>query len=142
MSNGVCHIFDFEFATGGPVALDAVYLVAPFPSCWCFAPLPQTVVANAVAVYRSVLPLDERELDAAVVAVAVSALGRLDRIRAKDDSWGLTSMRPRLLRWLEACEHQQAFPAAARAASRLVTRLRAEWGDVTAPPYPAFADHR
>jgi Ser/Thr protein kinase RdoA (MazF antagonist) len=104
--------------------------------------LPDTVVADALAAYRSVLPLDERELDAAVVATAVSALGRLTQTRAADPVWGLTSMRPRLLRWLEACEQQQAFPAAARAARRLVTRLRTEWGDVAAPPYPAFADYR
>ena len=33
-------IFDFETSGFGPVALDAAYLRAPFPSCWCFARLP------------------------------------------------------------------------------------------------------
>jgi serine/threonine protein kinase len=47
-ADGVCRIFDFEFATGGPVALDASYLLAPFPSCWCFAPLPADAVEAAL----------------------------------------------------------------------------------------------
>jgi aminoglycoside phosphotransferase (APT) family kinase protein len=136
---GTCYIFDFELATSGPIAMDAAYLIAPFPSCWCFAPLPPNVVTEAVAAYRSVLPLDQTQLDAAVVATAVSALTRLDDIRAADRPWGLTSMRPRILRWLEACEHQQTFPAAADAARRLSTRLHEEWGDASPPSYPAYA---
>jgi Ser/Thr protein kinase RdoA (MazF antagonist) len=136
---GTCHLFDFEFSTGGPVALDAVYLVAPFPSCWCFAPLPDDVVAQALAAYRSVLPLGDRELDAAVVANAVGGLAMLERAHAKDMTWGLTTIRPRILRWLDVCARQPTFPAAARRADELVTRLRADWGDVTAPPHPAFA---
>jgi hypothetical protein len=137
---GTCHLFDFEFSTGGPVALDAVYLVAPFPSCWCFAPLPDAIVANALAAYRAVLPLEDRELDAAVVAAAVGGLAMLARARTTDPTWGLTTIRPRILRWLDVCARQQSFAAAARTAHDLASRLRDEWGDVAAlAPHPAFA---
>lgn len=47
ITGGDCRIFDFETSGWGPVALDAAYLLAPFPSCWCFASLP--VEAAAVA---------------------------------------------------------------------------------------------
>ena len=40
LADGVCRIFDFETSGWGAVALDAAYLLAPFPSCWCFASLP------------------------------------------------------------------------------------------------------
>jgi aminoglycoside phosphotransferase (APT) family kinase protein len=138
-ADGVCMIFDFEFATGGPVSLDAAYLLAPFPSCWCFAPLPAPVVDDALAAYRSVLPIDDRALDAATVVTAVSALGLLERVRDADHSWGLTTMRPRLLAWLDACARQRSFRQAGDRAASMGEALRAAWGDVKAPPYPAFA---
>jgi aminoglycoside phosphotransferase (APT) family kinase protein len=44
---GGCRIFDFETSGWGPVVLDASYLLAPFPSCWCFGRLPAWVAAPA-----------------------------------------------------------------------------------------------
>ena len=44
-------IFDFETSGWGTVALDAAYLLAPFPSCWCFAGLPATAAAPALQAY-------------------------------------------------------------------------------------------
>jgi hypothetical protein len=137
---GTCHIFDFEFAVGGPVALDAAYLLAPFPSCWCFAPLPPSVAQNALAAYRSVLAIDDHVLDAAIVVTTVNGLAFLEEARSTDRSWGLTTMRPRLLTWLDACATQPSFPDAANRAAHLAKGLRAAWGDVVAPSYPAFAD--
>lgn len=137
--DGICRIFDFEFATGGPVALDAAYLAAPFPSCWCFAPFPPPIVAEALAAYRSVLPIDQRSLDAAVVATAVGALSMLANAFTDDQTWGLTTSRPRLLTWMSAAAEQTSFPAAAAAAHGLVQDMRDQWGHVTPPMYPAFA---
>lgn len=137
--DGVCRMFDFEFTTSGPVALDAAYLVAPFPSCWCFAPLPPEVVDAAVSAYRAVLPVSDRALSAATVITAVSTLALVDHVRTEDQSWGLTTMRPRLLAWLDACARQPSFPEAADRAAELANELRSLWGDVSAPPYPAFA---
>jgi aminoglycoside phosphotransferase (APT) family kinase protein len=48
-------IFDFETSGWGPVVLDAAYLLAPFPSCWCFATLPAEVAAPAMDAYRAVV---------------------------------------------------------------------------------------
>ena len=44
--DGTCRIVDFETAGWGPVAYDAAYLLAPFPSCWCFARLPAEVAGR------------------------------------------------------------------------------------------------
>jgi Phosphotransferase enzyme family len=50
--DGRCRIFDFEHSGWGAVVLDASYLLAPFPSCWCFGRLPASVAAPAMAAYR------------------------------------------------------------------------------------------
>jgi Ser/Thr protein kinase RdoA (MazF antagonist) len=55
MVDGACRIFDFETSGWGPVAFDAAYLLAPFPSCWCFADLPADVSGPAVDAYRAQL---------------------------------------------------------------------------------------
>ena len=49
-------IFDFETSGWGRIVLDVAYLLAPFPSCWCFASLPAEVAAPAMAAYRTVVP--------------------------------------------------------------------------------------
>ena len=48
-------LFDFEMAGLGSVALDAAYLKAPFPSCWCFGRLPGDVADAAMTAYEQVL---------------------------------------------------------------------------------------
>jgi Ser/Thr protein kinase RdoA (MazF antagonist) len=53
ITDGSCRIFDFEISGWGPVSLDAAHLVAPFPSCWCFARLPAEVATPAVGGYRA-----------------------------------------------------------------------------------------
>ena len=53
--NGACRIFDFERAGWGLVSLDAAYLLAPFPSCWCFASLQADAAAPALDAYRACL---------------------------------------------------------------------------------------
>ena len=50
-----CRIFDFETSGWGPIVLDAAYLLAPFPSCWCFASLPAEVATPALDAYRAVI---------------------------------------------------------------------------------------
>ena len=103
-----CRIFDFEFSRWGPVVLDAAYLLAPFPSCWCFANLPNDVTAPAVDAYRACLQAADADLgpywDAATTAALagwiVSRGGMLANALEKDHEWGTTTMRPRLLAWL------------------------------------------
>src|SRR6185437_8905973 len=47
LRGGTCLIFDFEHSGWGTVTLDAAYLLAPFPSCWCFGRLPAGAAAAA-----------------------------------------------------------------------------------------------
>jgi hypothetical protein len=51
--DGRCRIVDFDHSGWGAVVLDASYLLAPFPSCWCFGRLPASVAAPAMSAYRS-----------------------------------------------------------------------------------------
>jgi aminoglycoside/choline kinase family phosphotransferase len=52
IARGTCRLIDFETSGWGPVALDVAYLLAPFPSCWCFASLPPDAVGPALRAYR------------------------------------------------------------------------------------------
>ena len=106
--DGSCRIVDFETAGWGPVAYDAAYLLAPFPSCWCFARLPAEVAGPAVEAYRARLHAAGIELgpDWESVTTAVLAAAFLGRGQVfaealdADHDWGTTTMRPRLLAWL------------------------------------------
>jgi Ser/Thr protein kinase RdoA (MazF antagonist) len=113
--------------------LDIAYLVAPWPSCWCFAPLPPDVADAALAAYRSVRPLGdqwERELAAALAAFLASRIGVFDQ---PDLAWGTTTWAPRLQAWTEAFLATPAsteLPALRADAAALHDRL---------PPTPAVA---
>jgi phosphotransferase family enzyme len=106
--DGTCRIVDYEYAGWGPVAYDAAYLLAPFPSCWCFARLPAEVAGPAVEAYRASLGTagvelgpDWESLTTAVLAAAFLGRGQtFAEALDQDDEWGTTTMRPRLLAWL------------------------------------------
>jgi Ser/Thr protein kinase RdoA (MazF antagonist) len=158
LSGGVCRFFDYELAGWGPVALDAVYLLAPFPSCWCFAPLPADVASGALAAYRSVLEATAIPVSMEFDAQLARALGffvvararRLPELGARcgpesepDENWGTTTLRPRLLTWLRRFT---GFPASADVLPRLhalavalESALADRWGPVGIPSYPALA---
>jgi hypothetical protein len=55
LADGRMRIFDFEESSLGSAALDAAYLLAPFPSCWCFASVPADIADLAMGAYRSAL---------------------------------------------------------------------------------------
>ena len=50
--DGRCRIFDSGHSDWGAVALDASYLLAPFPSDWCSGRLPASVAAPAMPAYH------------------------------------------------------------------------------------------
>ena len=154
--DGRCRLLDFERSSWGSVVLDAAYLIAPFPSCWCFAALPDDAAGPALAAYRAGLVAAGQEpahgpgLDwdrAVVAALAGWLVARGDTIarawnQDRDDLWGTTTMRPRLRAWLEAylaAPGAAAFPALARLAGAMAKLAREAWPDVTVPAYPAFA---
>jgi Ser/Thr protein kinase RdoA (MazF antagonist) len=148
---GGARIFDFETSGWGPVALDASYLLAPFPSCWCFASLPAEAAAPAVAAYRAAVEAAGVRLgpdwDAATAAALIGwviARGRvISRALDEDRDWGTTSMRPRLLTWLrsftETAGRTGALPRLRALADGMHEQLSARWYQTVIPEYPALA---
>lgn len=151
LREGACRIFDFETASVGSVVFDAAYLLAPFPSCWCFARLPSAVTAPAVAAYRARLKVAGIDLGpdwdtatAAVLAGWLVARGRgMARLLEEDRDWGTTTMRPRLLAWLRSFVDQAggtgALPRLQVLAGALHDHLSLRWPGLAIPDYPAFA---
>ena len=144
-------IFDFETSGWGPVVLDAAYLLAPFPSCWCFARLPAEVAAPAMAAYRARLEAAAIELGAewdaamaAAVATWIVARGpMISRVLEQDREWGTTTLRPRLLTWLnsfiEAAGRAGVLPLLRALAEALREELGRRWPRTAVPDYPALA---
>lgn len=151
MRRGECLIFDFESSGWGPVTLDAAYLLAPFPSCWCFGRLPAGAAAPALDAYRARVGEAGIELGpdwdaamAAAMAVWVIARGKaLREALAEDDPWGTTTMRPRLLAWLRsfaaAAGRAGTLPRLRTLATDLEEALSQRWPQVRVPDYPALA---
>jgi Phosphotransferase enzyme family len=149
--DGGCRIFDFEFSSWGPVVLDAAYLLAPFPSCWCFATLPNDVTAPAVDAYRACLQAAGVDMgrywDAATTAALagwiVARGGVLAKALEEDHEWGTTTMRPRLLAWLRNFIDQAdgigVLPRLRVLAGALHDQLSLRWPGLLIPDYPAFA---
>jgi Ser/Thr protein kinase RdoA (MazF antagonist) len=143
-----CTLFDFEMSGLGSVALDAAYLQAPFPSCWCFGLPPRDIARAAMNAYERVL--DEAgvrlgiEWDSSVAAaLACWVVGRWRLVRNvidDDRDWGTTTIRPRLLVWLaaaaEAC--QPSLPILAATCHQLRQVLGQRWQEPPAPLYPAL----
>jgi len=148
---GECLIFDFESSGWGPVTLDAAYLLAPFPSCWCFGRLPAGAAAAALDAYRARVGEAGIELgpdwDAAMAAaMAIWVIARGTALRealGADDSWGTTTMRPRLLAWLRsfaaAAGRAGTLPRLRTLAADLEEVLSQRWPQVRVPDYPALA---
>ena len=144
-------IFDFECSGWGPVVLDAAYLLAPFPSCWCFASLPAEVTAQALEAYRAVVRAAGLELGpdwdaamAAAVATWIVARGpQVTAVLEEDQDWGTTTMRPRLLAWLGnftgAAGRAGVLPRLRDLAGALAEHLRSRWPATAVPEYPALA---
>jgi len=151
MADGICRIFDFETSGWGPVALDAAYLLAPFPSCWCFASLPAEVARPALRAYRDQVtragirlgPDWDAALTAALAGWVVARGAAIGRALDEDRDWGTTTARPRLLTWLRsfigAAERSGVLPRLSLLAGALHERLSARWPDTVFPDYPAFA---
>ena len=148
--DGTCRIVDYEYAGWGPVTCDAAYLLAPFPSCWCFARLPADVAGPAVAAYRARLETAGVELgpdwESAMTAVLAGAfLGRgqmLAEALDRDDEWGTTTIRPRLLAWLHTFTGRAGdgtLPRLQATAIAMLDRLTERWAGIRVPDYPSLA---
>ena len=149
--DGSCRIFDYEAAAVGSVAIDAAFLVAPMPSCWCFGRLPPELSAAALDAYWATMRIHGLEEDdewrlssaAALASFLASRADRLDRFLDPDNEWGTTGGAARMLAWttaaIAAAEAVDAWPGL-RAVFELV-RHRAREADPGAevPDYPALA---
>jgi Ser/Thr protein kinase RdoA (MazF antagonist) len=148
---GECRIFDFETSGWGPVVLDAAYLLAPFPSCWCFGAVPSDVAVAALDAYRvqsGAMPNDLGQAwDAAMAAAVAGWIIARGTLMAKaldeDPPWGTTGIRPRLLAWLRsfagAAARAGALPRLRALAGELGAELSGRWPRARLPEYPALA---
>jgi len=149
--DGNCRLIDFETSGWGPIALDVAYLLAPFPSCWCFASLPSAVADPALLAYRDQVTSAGVDLGAdwetaLAAALAGSVVGRgaaIGRALNEDRDWGTTTIRPRLLTWLHsftsAASRTGALPRLRSVAEAMHEQLRRRWPDAVVPDYPALA---
>jgi hypothetical protein len=131
ITDGRCRIIDFETSGWGPIALDVAYLLATFPSCWCFASLPAEAAGPALLAYRDQVtnagvdlgPDWEHALTAALAGWVVARGARIGRAVEEDRNWGTTTMRPRLLTWLSSFIGRHRGPARCRGCARSPRRF-------------------
>lgn len=147
-------IMDFEFGRMGHALLDIAYGRMIFPTCWCCNRVPSHIVTRMEATYREVLAhncpaaQDDAQFYQALTYVCGYWLCNtlnwmLEEAVKKDHTWGITTVRPRILARLEAfIETSNEFkqlPALRGTANRLLDELRTRWSDVEPLPlYPAF----
>jgi hypothetical protein len=143
--DGAVRLLDFERAGWGCTAMDAAYLLAPFPSCWCFAGPPPTVAEAAWDAYRRAAgvggPGWDRDVAAALAAAPVAGAHHLATALGDDDTWGTTTLRPRLLAWtaaFPAAPGAAGFPHLAAAVAALHDHLADAWSATPAVAYPAL----
>jgi hypothetical protein len=149
-------LIDFEFGRFGHALMDGTYGRMAFPTCWCANRLPHGLVSKMEAVYRTELAKgcsdaqEDRIFERAVVEACgfwlFNTLGRhLDGALEADHTWGIATMRQRLLARLEAfvdvAEDVDQLPGLRGTASRVLEELAKRWpGTDPLPLYPAFRD--
>jgi hypothetical protein len=147
-------LIDFEFGRFGHALLDATYGRMLFPTCWCANRLPRVVVTQMEAAYRAALirGCPEAQEDRVFEATLVSACAfwvfntlswQLEGVLQEDRTWGIATVRSRLLARLEAfiatADDFGYLPAMRGTASRVLEVLRTRWPETPPLPlYPAF----
>jgi hypothetical protein len=140
--------FDCEGARMRHALVDAAYFLAPFPTCWCCARLPDGLPERLIAAYRETFPGGSDFEDQLTLALAAWAPGPFaDRARAgweaEDTPWGLSTVRQRglaLMQHLLARPNLATLlPGFARTVESLHANLSARWPDLEPMgAYPAF----
>ena len=147
-------LIDFEFGGLGHALTDAAYARMLFPSCWCANRLPDELVARMESSYRAELikgcpeAQDDRAFEAALASVCgawlLSSLSRsLTRAMEADSTWGIATLRQRVLARLEAfiatAEAFDQLPALRGMAAQMLGILEKAWPDTPSLAfYPAF----
>src|SRR5262249_12677333 len=154
--DGRIRLIDYEFARPSHALLDGVYWRMGFPTCWCAGRIPAEVVNNVDAIYRAELAnaipltLDDRAYRTEIAYISAIWLftclsWRLDDALDSDQSWGISSIRARLLWYLEAVIEitgaASVLPGTREAAHSWLATLRKRWPEATPLGfYPAFEE--
>ena len=156
ITEGRLRLFDFEITFVGHMLIDALYLVVPFPTCWCVAALPEDVAGHALDTYRAriadVVPAatDDRvwarEVRLIWAAWITSAVFRtLARARSGEEAWGTSTRRERVVTRLASfvahAPSSDPLPAFTACAEQVLAALRKHWApdEPALPAYPALA---
>ena len=152
------HFIDFEFGRFGHALIDATYGQMMFPTCWYANLLPHALISQMESAYRSEFvkgcpeAQEDSVFETALVRVCafwlLNTLGwHLESALREDRTWGIATIRPRLIARLEgfltlAGELAQLL-AVRGMAERLLEVLRERWPEAQPLPlYPAFEmDH-
>lgn len=142
--DGKVKIFDYDSGCYSNVLIDGLFLSTRFPSCWCCADIPQTIIDKAEKEYRSILSQKVPEINSdsyfleqkAVILIywLLHALTNdLKHTLKKDAQWGLTSMRQRILLKLELTnkilKEQNIFSEISQLFEKLNSELSGRWGE-------------
>jgi hypothetical protein len=154
--DGRIRLIDYEFARPSHALLDGVYWRMGFPTCWCAGRIPAEVADNVDAVYRAELSnaipltLDDRAYQTEMAYISAIWLftclsWRLDDALDSDQMWGISSIRGRLLWYLEAVIEitgaVNVLPGTKEAARGWLAALRRRWPEATPLGlYPAFEE--
>lgn len=153
-TGGQVRLIDFECGHFGHALRDGAYGRMCFPTCWCANRLPDALVGQMEAAYRTALvpgcPAAEDDrlfADALVGAcgywVLRTLVQHLPSALDEDSRWGIATIRPRLMSRLEAfittAEAYSCLPAMRGTAHRVLEALRQRWpATQRLPVYPAF----
>ncbi len=140
--------FDCEWATMRHALLDAAYLLAPFPTCWCTSQLPQNLPQQLIAAYREEFPGGANFEEQLTLMLASWVIGAfvwpwMGNWQDEDREWGLVSVRQRQLHRLEnllaRANLQKVLPALGLVLTQLHATLITQWSGVEPMPlYPAY----
>ena len=155
LSDTGIRLIDYEYARPSHALLDGIYWRMGFPTCWCAGRIPADVAARIDVTYRVELGKSlPQALDDRVYGIELTYMSavwlftclswRLDEALARDDRWGIWSVRGRLLWYLEAViemtDIAQVLPGINRVAQGWLLELRRRWPDaVPLGRYPSFA---
>ncbi len=150
--------FDFEFGAYRHALLDGAYPRVPFPTCWCVNRMPERLIERLEEAYRAVLvrtcsAAEDKALfrrgivEASAYWLITTTSNLLDGVLKSDRTWGIASVRQRILYRLEVFArlsldvgHLETF---GRFAVRAREKLMAKWPSAEPMPlYPAFRGRR
>ena len=148
-------LIDFEWASIGSALLDATYPRMNMPSGWCAGQFPENLLNAAESTYRDemikLIPEakdDKTYFEAYAQACAMHILNRsitsfIPWVFEKDDTWGIASVRSRVLSHLKTfiniAEKHETLPALKSLATEIVALLERKWGESKPLDlYPAF----